>query len=60
MIANAEWSEARRLKRRTPLPEFKSKVTLAAIKGDLTVEEMVKKFDIQPDQITEWKTQLLD
>ncbi len=46
-------------KRRTHLPEFKSKVALAAIKGDLTMAEMVKKYDVHANQITEWKKQLL-
>ncbi len=47
-------------KRRTHSPEFKSKVALAAIKGDLTMAEMVKKFDVHANQITEWKKQLLN
>ena len=47
-------------KRRTHSPEFKSKVALAAIQGDLTMAEMVKKFDVHANQITEWKKQLLD
>lgn len=46
-------------KRRTHSPEFKSKVALAAIQGDLTMAEMVKKFDIHANQISEWKKQLL-
>ena len=46
-------------KRRTHSPEFKSKVALAAIKGDLTMAEMVKKYDVHANQITEWKKQLL-
>jgi transposase len=49
-----------RRKRRTHSPEFKSKVALAAIKGDLTLAEMVKKFDVHANQITEWKKQLLN
>ena len=48
-----------RRKRRTHSPEFKSKVALAAVKGDLTMAEMVKKFDVHANQITEWKKQLL-
>ena len=52
--------EAMRRKRRTHSPEFKSKVALAAIKGDLTMAELVKKFDVHANQITEWKKQLLD
>jgi len=49
-----------RRKRRTHKPEFKAKVALAAIQGDLTMAEMVKKFDVHANQITEWKKQLLD
>lgn len=47
-------------KRRTHSPEFKCKVALAAIKGDLTMAEMVKKFDIHANQVTDWKKQLLE
>jgi len=46
-------------KRRTHKPEFKAKVALAAIQGELTMAEMVKKFDVHANQITEWKKQLL-
>lgn len=47
-------------KRRTHSPDFKSKVALAAIQGDLTMAELVKKFDVHANQITEWKKQLLN
>ena len=46
-------------KRRTHKPEFKAKVALTAIQGELTMAEMVKKFDVHANQITEWKKQLL-
>jgi len=45
--------------RRLHKPEFKAKVALTAIKGELTMAEMVKKFDVQAPQITQWKKQLL-
>lgn len=48
-----------RRKRRTHSPEFKAKVALAAIQGDLTMAELVKKFDVHANQITDWKKQLL-
>jgi len=48
-----------RRKRRTHSPEFKAKVALAAVKGDLTMAEMVKKFDVHANQIADWKKQLL-
>lgn len=40
-------------------PDFKAKVALEAIKGELTMAEMVKKYDVQAAQITQWKKQLL-
>lgn len=46
-------------KRRTHKPEFKAKVALTAMQGDLTMAELVKKFDVHPNQISEWKKQLL-
>ena len=49
-----------RRKRRTHSPEFKAKVALAAVQGDLTMAELVQKFDVHPNQITDWKKQLLD
>ena len=41
-----------RRKRRNHSPEFKAKVALAAIQGDLTMAELVKKFDVHVNQIT--------
>jgi transposase-like protein len=46
--------------RRNHTPVFKSKVALAAIKGDKTVTELAQQFDVHANQITQWKTQLLD
>ncbi len=40
-------------------PEFKAKVALTTIKGEMTMADMVKKLDVQPGQITQWKKQLL-
>lgn len=45
--------------RRLHKPEFKAKVALTAIKGEMTMAEMVRKFDVQAPQITLWKKQLL-
>lgn len=50
---------ARRI-RRNHSAAFKAKVALAAIKGDLTIAELAKRFDVHPNQIAQWKTQLLD
>jgi transposase len=46
--------------RRNHTPVFKSNVALAAIKGDKTVAELAQQFDVHANQITQWKTQLLD
>lgn len=48
-----------RRKRRLHKPEFKAQVALTAIKGDTTMAEMVKKYEVQATQITQWKKQLL-
>ena len=52
-------TEAMKRKRRTRKPEFKAKVALMAIQGALTMAELVKKFDVHPNQISDWKKQLL-
>ena len=49
-----------RRKRRNHSPEFKAKVAIAAIKGDRTLAEMAQQFDVHPNQITDWKTQLVE
>lgn len=46
--------------RRTHSPAFKTKVALAAVKGDRTLAELAQQFDVHPNQITSWKIQLLE
>ena len=46
--------------RRNHTPAFKAKVALAAIKGEKTLAELAHLFDVHPNQIATWKTQLLD
>ena len=48
-----------RRKKRNHSPEFKAKVVLAAIQGDLTMAELVKKFNVHANHISDWKKQLL-
>lgn len=49
-----------RRKRRNHSPEFKAKMAIAVLKGDKTLAELARHFDIHPNQITDWKTQLLE
>jgi len=45
--------------RRNHSPAFKAKVALEAIRGDKTLAELAKLHDVHPNQITDWKSQLL-
>ena len=44
--------------RRNHTATFKAKVALAAIKGEKTLAELAEQFDMHPNQITQWKSQL--
>jgi len=46
--------------RRNHSAAFKAKVALAALKGEKTLTELAEPFDVPPNQITQWKTQLLE
>jgi transposase len=46
--------------RRNHTPAFKAKVALAAIKGEKTLAELAQQFDVHPNQITQWRSQLLE
>ena len=46
--------------RRNHSPAFKAKVALDAIRGERTLAELAKLHDVHPNQITDWKGQLLE
>ena len=46
--------------RRIHSPAFKAKVALAALKGDRTMSELAVQFDVHPNQIKQWKDQVLE
>lgn len=46
--------------RRNHSPAFKAKVALAAVKGEKTLAELAQQFDVHPNQVTTWRTQLLE
>jgi transposase len=46
--------------RRNHSAEFKAKVAVAAIRGDKTLSEIAEHFEVHPNQVTDWKRQLLE
>ena len=49
-----------RRKRRNHSPTFKAQVAMAALKGDKTLAELAQQFDVHPNQIADWKGQLME
>ena len=47
-------------KRRNHSPDFKAKVALSAIKGDETLSELSRRYNINANLIVKWKKLLLD
>ena len=45
--------------RRNHTAAFKSKVALAAIRGEQTLGELAQQFDVHANQIKQWRDQLL-
>jgi transposase len=46
--------------RRNHTAAFKAKVALAALKGEKALSELAEQFDVHANQITQWKSQLLE
>jgi transposase-like protein len=46
-------------RRRNFSEEFKAKVALAAVRGDLTTAEVASKFAVHASQVSSWKQRLL-
>ena len=49
-----------RCPRRNHSAAFKAKVALAAVKSDQTLVQLAERFDVHPNQITDWKGRLLE
>jgi len=47
------------MSRRKHNPDFKVKVVLEALSERYTIQELGRKYEIHPTQITTWKTQFL-
>jgi transposase-like protein len=46
--------------RRTHNPAFKAQVALAALRGEKTMAELCKEFEVHASQVLDWKRQLLE
>ena len=46
--------------RRSFTAAFKAKVALEAVKGDKSLAELAAKYEVHPNQISQWKKALLD
>ena len=46
--------------RRNHSPAFKAWVALEALKGEKTVAEIAKQFEVHPNPVTRWKKELFD
>jgi transposase len=60
MICRISGAKMTKRARRNHTSAFKAKVALAAIKGEKTLAELAQQFDVHPNQIPQWRSQLLD
>ena len=47
-------------KRKRYSAEYKARIALEAIRGDLPITELASKHEVHPNQITNWKRQAID
>lgn len=47
-------------KRRQYSPEFKSKIAIAAVRGEKTTAELAAQYEVHPTQVNTWKRELLE
>ena len=47
-------------KRRNHTAQFKAKVAFEAVKGDKTIAELSSEYAVHPNQIMQWRKQLLE
>lgn len=58
-MSRYEEQKMARRSRRTHSPAFKAKVALEALREDMTLAELAKKYEVHPNQITDWKRLLV-
>ena len=46
--------------RRNHSAAFKAKVALAVLRGEKTLAELAEQFDVHANQVTQWKSRLLE
>lgn len=46
--------------RRNHQPAFKAKVAIDALKGEKTLQEIAARYQVHPNQVTQWRKQLIE
>lgn len=46
--------------RKSHSKDFKAKVALEAIRNEASIQELGQKYDVHPNQISQWKRQILE